>query len=179
MWFTENALPPMLIAGIAALVFFGLWNGDRRNLYFLLGIACAAAMGVFYVVERQIVTEGERIQLDVVELCDEFRMKDARALDHFSNQAPELKQLCKSAMETCQIGDDLRLTDFQTTLTNEGSRADVHFRANATISAMGFSGHHPFRCILAYQKEGGAWKIVEVQRLDPIKGDKIEVMAHR
>jgi hypothetical protein len=71
------------------------------------------------------------------------------------------------------------LTDFRTNLTNENSRATVHFRANATIGAMGFKGHHPFRCVLTYQKEGGFWKIIDVERLDPIKGDKMEVMARR
>jgi hypothetical protein len=179
MWFTENAWPPMLLAGLGAIVCFALWNSDRRSRYLLSGLVCLGLIGFFFALERAIVTDGERVQRQVAVLCDQFRRREPATLDQFSATAPELKALCKTAMETVEIGNDLRLTDFRTSFTNQNSRANVHFRANATISALGFSGHHPFRCILSYQKEGGEWKIVDVQRLDPIKGDKMEVMAHR
>jgi len=179
MWFTENAWPPMLICALGAVVFFGIWNSDRRNLYLIMGLVSLAMIGVVYGVERAIVTDGEKLQIQVTQLCDQFRRREPVALDHFSVSAPELKTLCQGAMEMVEVGDDLRLTDFHTTFTNQNSRANVHFRANATISVMGFSGHHPFRCILGFQKEAGNWKIVDVQRLDPIKGEKIGVMDRR
>jgi hypothetical protein len=179
MWFTENPWPPMLLASLGALIFLGVWNSDRRSLYFVLALVCLGLTGVFYAVERAIVTDGEKLQAQVVQLCDQFRKRDPATLDHFSSTAPDLKSLCKMAMEAVEIGNDLRLTDFQTKFTGQNSRATVHFRANATISAGGFSGHHPFRCILGFQKEAGTWKIVDVQRLDPIKGDKMEVMDKR
>lgn len=179
MWFTENAWPPMLIAGFAALVLLALWNVDRSNRYFFGAIACLCLIGGFYLLERVVVTPGERLQEDVVQMCDQFRRRQPETLNHFSSTATDLKTMCETAMKIVEIGDDLRLTDFQTKLTNNNSRASVHFRANATISAEGFRAYHPFRCNLIYQKEGGAWKIVDVERLDPIKGDKIETMAHR
>jgi hypothetical protein len=179
MWFTENPWPPMLLAGLGALVCFGLWNNDRRKLYFSLACAFLVLTGVIYSVERAIVTDGEKLEQEVAVLCDQFRKRDPATLDHFSATAPELKTLCKTAMETVEIGNDLRLTDFNTTFSNQNSRANVHFRANATISVMGFTGHHPFRCLLGFQKEAGAWKIMDVQRLDPIKGEKIGVMDKR
>ena len=179
MWFTENPWPPMLMTGLCAVVCFWVWNSDRRYLYIVLGLVFLGLSGGIYAVERAIVTDGERLQGDVALLCDEFRRRDSRTLDHFSESAADLKALCKSAMEIVEIRDDLRLTDFRTTFTNENSRASVHFRANATIAAMGFSGHHPFRCNLGFRKEGGVWKITDLERLDPIKGDKIEPMAQR
>ena len=169
----------MLLAGLAALVFLGIWNSERRNLYLVLALVCLALTGGFYALERAIVTDGEKLQQQVVQLCDQFRKRDPATLDHFSPTAPELKSLCKTAMETVEVGNDLRLTDFHTTFTGQNSRANVHFRANATISVMGHSGHHPFRCILGFQKEAGVWKIVDVQRLDPIKGGKMDVMEKR
>ena len=179
MWFTENPWPPMLLAGLASLVCFGLWNSDRRNLYLVSAFVLLGIVGAVYAVERAIVTDGEKLQSEIAQLCDQFRKRDPATLDHFSATATDLKALCKTAMETVEIRDDLRLTDFHTRFTGQNSRASVHFRANATISVMGFSGHHPFRCILDFQKEGGAWKIVDVQRLDPIKGDKIGIMEKR
>ena len=179
MWFTENPWPPMLLAGLGALVCFGLWNSGRRNLYFVLALVFMAMTGGIYAVERVIVTDGEKLQGEVAQLCDQFRHRDPATLDHFSTTAPELRVLCKTAMEMVEIRDDLHLTDFRSTLSGENSRASVHFRANATVSVMSFSGHHTFRCVLGFRKEGGAWKIIDLQRLDPIKGDKIDTMAHR
>ncbi len=169
----------MLLAGLGSLVCFGLWNSSRRNLHLISAVVFLGIVGAVYVVERMIVTEGEKLRAEVVQLCDQFRRRDPATLDHFSANATDLKLLCKTAMETVEIHDDLRLTDFHTKLTGQNSQATVHFRANATISVMGFTGHHPFRCLLDFQKEGGAWKIVDVQRLDPIKGDKINVMEKR
>ena len=179
MWFTENPWPPMLLAVLGSLVCFGLWNSNRRNLYLMSAFVFLGIAGAVYVVERAIVTDSEKLQAEVVQLCNQFRKRDPATLDHFSLNATDLRFLCKTAMETVEIHDDLRLTDFHTRFTGQNSQASVHFRANATISAMGFTGHHPFRCILDFQKEGGAWKIVDVQRLDPIKGDKINVMEKR
>jgi hypothetical protein len=179
MWFTENPWPPMLVCAIAALACFGLWNTDRRNLYFFFAWTFLAMTGGIYAVERVIVTEGERLQGTVVEMCHQFRNRDPQTLTHFSETAPEWKSVCETAMKMVEIRDDLRLTDFATTITHENSRATVHFRANATISAMGATAHHPFRCILSFRKEGGLWKIVDVERLDPINGTKMEVMEHR
>ena len=179
MWFTENAWPPIVIAGFCALISFAVWNRDRRNLYLVLGFLLLGATGAIYAVERAIITDGERLQEDVVMMCDQFRRRDPRTLDHFSESAPEWKEVCRKAMGMVEVRNDLRVTDLQTTFTNEQSSATVHFRANATISAMGMTAHHPFRCVMTYQKEGGQWKIVDVERLDPIKGGKMDVMEHR
>ena len=179
MWFTENPWPPMLFAGLSAVVCFGMWNSDRRNRHLFWALAMLCVTGAIYAVERVIVTDGEKLQDDVILLCDQFRKRDPATLDHFSANALELRALCKSAMAMVEIRDDLRLTDFHTTFASENSRANVHFRANATISVMSFSGHHSFRCLLGFRKEAGTWNIIEIQRLDPFNGDKIETMAHK
>lgn len=179
MWFTENPWPPMLIAGLAALICVALWNTDRNARYLVGAIICLLLTGGLYGVERAVVTEGEQLQGDVSQMCDQFRKQQPETLDHFSDSAAEYRTLCETAMKMVKIGDDLRLTDFHTTFTNNRSRANVHFRANATITVMGMTSPHPFRGIMIYQREGGRWKVVEVQRLDVIKGDKIEIMAPR
>src|SRR4051812_22021397 len=117
VWFTENPWPPMLVAGLAALVCFGLWNTERRNLYFFMMLAFLGMTGGIYAVERAIVTEGERLQYSVVEMCDHFRRKDPETLDYFSDSAPEWKSVCRTAMNMVDVKDDLRLTAFETTIT--------------------------------------------------------------
>lgn len=179
MWFTENAWPPMLIAGLAALVCLALWNSNRRGLHLLAALGCLLLCAGFYFLERAIVTEGERLQKIVVALCDDFRHKRPATLNYFSNTAPVLKVQVLAAMALVDVDQDLRLTDFQTNLTNQNSRGTVHFRANATLSVTGHGnvGHHPARIVLTFQRERGEWKIIEVERLHPLTGERIEMLA--
>jgi hypothetical protein len=83
--------------------------------------------------------------------------------------------LVETGMAMVTIQSDMRLSDFQTKLTNENSRGTVHFRANATIAVQGFGdvGYQPFRVILTFQRENGEWKIIDVERLNPLNGKKM------
>ncbi len=180
MWFTENAWPPMLIAGLAALVCLALWNSNRRGIHLVAALVCLLLCAGFYFLERAIVTEGERLQQVVVSLCNDFRNKRvAETVNHFSNAAPGLKVQVLAAMAMVTIHDDLRLTDFSTNLTNQNSRGTVHFRANATLSEVGQGnvGHYPSRFVLTFQREQGEWKIIEVERLHPLTGEKMDTLA--
>lgn len=180
MWFTENAWPPMLIAGLAALVCLALWNSNRRGLHLAAALVCLLLCAGFYFLERAIVTEGERLQQIVVSLCNDFRGKKvAETTSHFSNAAFKEKALVLAAMAMAEVHDDLRLTDFQSNLMNQNSRGTVHFRANATISVVGQGnvGHYPARFVLTFQREQGEWKIIEVERLHPLTGEKMQMLA--
>lgn len=181
MWFTENAWPPMLIAGLAALVCLALWNSNRRGLHLAAALVCLLLCAGFYFLERAIVTEGERLQQIVVSLCNDFREKDPATGGYFSKAAPEYKALVLLAMSMVEVHEDLRLTDFQTTLTNQNSRGTVHFRANATLSLAGHGnvGHQPARIMLTFQREQGEWKIIEVERLHPLTGEKMQMLAQQ
>ncbi|MBC8116786.1 MAG: hypothetical protein H7062_20515 [Candidatus Saccharimonas sp.] len=180
MWFTENAWPPMLIAGLAALVCLALWNSNRRRLHLVAAFVCLLLCAGFYFLERAIVTEGERLQQIVVSLCDDFRNKRvAETVNYFSDAAPELKVFVQGAMVMVTVHDDLRLTDFSTNLTNQNSRGTVHFRANATLTHIiqGNVGHFPARFVLTFRREKGEWKIIEVERLNPLTGERMQLLA--
>ncbi|MEK6262886.1 MAG: hypothetical protein AABP62_30170 [Planctomycetota bacterium] len=180
MWFTENAWPPMLIAGLAALVCLALWNSNRRRRHLVAAFVCLLLCPGFYFLERAIVTEGERLQQVVVSLCDDFRNKRvAETVNYFSDAAPELKVQALSGMALITIDDDLRLTDFSTNLTNQNSRGTVHFRANATLSYIGQGnlGRAPARFVLTFRREKGEWKIIEVERLNPLTGERMQLLA--
>ena len=181
MWFTENAWPPMLIAGLAALVCLALWNSNRRGLHLVAALVCLLLCAGFYFLERAIVTEGERLQQLVVSLCDDFRNKRPATVNYFSDAAPENKMLVLGAMAIVTIHDDLRLTDFSTNLTNQNSRGTVYFRANATLSVVGAGdvGHQPARFALTFRREQGEWKIIEIERLHPLTGEKMPMLARQ
>jgi hypothetical protein len=42
---------------------------------------------------------------------------------------------------------------------------------------MGDVGHRASRWDLTWQKQGGDWRIIEIQRLDPISGERMNIDA--
>lgn len=178
MWFTEDPWPPMLLCGIGMLIGVGLWANSKRVLHLSVAVFSLLCAGVIFAIEQAIITPAEEVELQVLRLCDEFRRKDPKTLDHFSPTAPELRALAENGMVMVTVGDDLSVTDFQTKVTNQGSRAECHFRANATISvnSFGSAGRQPARIILTWAKEGADWKIIGVKRLNPINGQEMGVL---
>ena len=165
----------MILFGVLSILFLVLWNGNRRGRNLLLAVLFAALCGGTYFLERSIVTDGERLQLLVVQLCQDFREKKP-VLNYVSNAHPEIKGMFVAAQGTINVHSDLRLSDFQSRLKdqNEGT---VHFRANATVDFMGNNvGYQPARLILTFQRENGEWKITHIQRLNPINGREMTLL---
>lgn len=167
----------MIISGVLALIFLVLWNGNRRGQHLILAGIFALLCGGIYLLERAIVTEGERLQQIVVQLCEDFRDKRPGVVNYVSDAHPGLKTMFIGALAMVNIHPDLRLSDFQSTLTDGNNEGTVHFRANATIDYMGQNaGYQPARLILTFRREKGEWKITRVQRLNPINGREMGVM---
>jgi hypothetical protein len=179
MWFTEDPWMPMLIFGLMGLFAMAKWGASGRGRALILALVLFVAAGGVFVVEGMIVTPGEQVELNTVQLCQAVQRKDAGALDHFSNTAPALKLMCQAGMELIEISPDMRVTDLQTTLTNQESRAVCHFRVNAGLKVQGFGdvGRQPSRFKLTWAKEGAEWKIIDVVRLHPLKDEELELLA--
>ena len=72
MWFTETAIPPMVICSAIAAILFILWY-QRRLGKFLIGSLLMVLVTVgFYVLEQSIVTPRERVEADLYQLIDAF-----------------------------------------------------------------------------------------------------------
>jgi hypothetical protein len=77
-------------------------------------------------------------------------------------------------MVDVQVQDDLRITALEVTLEPGGKQARSHFRANGTVTWTKTLTHTgPTRWNLTWQKAGETWKVIQVERLDPIKGEVI------
>jgi ketosteroid isomerase-like protein len=179
-WFTENPWPPIFILGLVVCVLVAVWSSQKRGIW-LVGVlaAVALAVGIFFI-ERSIVTERERIEQKVLELTDAFQKRDHdRTLSFISAQEPELRQMAESALETFTLENDLDVKDFDVRLFGEGTGAVSRFRANGTGSGFGYSGHFASRWDVTWQKEGGDWKIIAVQRLNPYKEEKMQTFEKR
>lgn len=180
MWFTENPWPPIFILAILACVLGAAWLSQRRGIW-LIGAALAlGGCGAIFFVERGIVTEGERVETNVLQLVSAFQKKDRPAtLAFFSKQAPKWRDVAERALDTVKVEDDLDVKDMSVRLFSEGSQAVAHFRANGTVEYKGMRAHQPSRWELHWQKEGTDWKIIDVVRLSPFKDGQLQIFEAR
>lgn len=178
MWFTEDALTPCALFGAAGLVTFlsGLSSSNRMRV--VLGVLLMAVAGRAFAVDHLVITDREQIEARVQALCDDFRHKRAGTVDYFSPTSPLLKAAVIAAMALVTVEDQPRLTDFDIEITNNGTRATSHFRANATVSVKEFGnvGHQPSRFVLTWSREQNEWRIIKVRRLHPYRDDEMELL---
>ena len=180
-WFTENPWPLVIPSGIACIISLALWSFDRQKKWLMSGtVALLFALGV-YLCAASTVTESEKVMAEVRGVVEAFTKKEReRTLNYFSPQAPDLRQMCDSAMVLVEIPNGLDVKDMSVKMTNENSRAVVRFRANGTAGVRGMGSQHvATRWELTWQKTAGEWKIVGVQRLHPYKDEKLDAMEPR
>ncbi len=179
MWFTEAAVPPMLLFGVLGVLLLAAWYPQRRGL-FLVGAGCAfAAAAATFFIERWVVTDSEQVELRVFELADACQRGDApAALEFVSAQAPALKTELAAGLALVKLEPDLDVKDLSVRLTAANSRATAQFRANGTgeLRGVGAVRHFATRWELTWQKEGADWKIIRVQRLHPFRDEPLDVL---
>ena len=178
MWFTETPWPPIIALAALATGFAGAFISTQRTKFIVPILLLAALAVVVYVVEQQVVTERERVEQSIYDVTAAFQRQDVPAtLGHFSEQALLLRGMAMGALATIRAQEDLRITDVSIEMTNADSRARAHFRANGTFDVTGYGpvGHQPTRWNVDWQKEGGQWRIIDVERLDPITGESMNI----
>lgn len=177
MWFTENPWPPVIILALIACGMVAAWSSQKRAAWLAGAVVLLIGCVGIFVLEEAIVTEGERVEANVRDLAWSFQKKDRdKVLGFFSPQAADLRGVIKEALDSVDVKDDLDIKDMEVRVYGGGAQALSHFRANATVSWKGLNvGHQPSRWELTWQKEGDDWKILDVQRLNPIKNEKMRV----
>jgi hypothetical protein len=175
MWFTEDPWPPLLILALLAIVFGIAWNATRRGLYFLITAGLVALGLLVFLAEEVIQTESERVEAQVHALAEAVEKGDAeRVLAFISKEAPGLRELIGSRIQDVDVDEGLRITDLQVTRDGPGGKAKSHFRANGSGTWRKTLSHtFTTRWNLTWQKEGETWRVIQVEQLDPIKGDVI------
>lgn len=179
MWLTENPWPPVVLLAVAAVGCLWMFQ-DRRQSWWMVGaIACIALAGGVLVFERSIVTPREQIEQHILEMARAVEDRnEQQVLDFISMRAQELRNQVRLGLLTVQKVENLRVTDTSVTMLAAGSRARLHFRANGSFTVRGFGdvGHQPTRWHLTWQQEGGLWKVIDIQRLNPITGEPMGLL---
>ena len=180
-WFTENPWPPIFILAIAAVACVAMWASQKRGFWLVAGLLAVVAAVTVFLFERSVVTEAERVEQSVHALAAAFQRKDHdTTLSFFSLQAPELRTQAEQALSWVDMPNGIDIKDTQVRTSNENTRAISHFRANGEVSFRGLgTSHAASRWEVTWQKEGAQWKIIEVQRLNPYKDEKMDFFDQR
>ena len=180
-WFTETPWPPIFILAIAAVACVAAWASQKRGFWLVAGLLAVVAAIAVFLFERSVVTEAERVEQSVHALAAAFQRKDRDAtLSFFSLQAPELRRQVEQALALVDMPNGIDIKDMHVRTSNENTRAVSHFRANGVVSIPGYGTRHAAsRWEATWQKEGAQWKIIEVQRLDPYKDEKMDFLEQR
>jgi hypothetical protein len=134
----------------------------------LLGAAAIAA-------DAYIETDRERIERDVVGVVRAFESGSVDvALSFVSQRALCERALVSFGIDHVRVEQPLSIKDIQVELQNEDSIAVSTFRANGTVAINGRSvGHQPSQWRLTWRKEGGDWRIIRIQELDPLRSEPL------
>ena len=180
-WFTETPWPPIIILAIVAVVCLAAWASQKRGSWLVAGLLAVVAAVAVFLIERSVVTEAERVEQSVNALADAFQRKDREGtLSFFSLQAPELRAQVAQALDWVDMPNGIDIKDTRVRTSNENTRAVSHFRANGVVSFRGLgSSHAASRWEVTWQKEAAQWKIIDVQRLNPYKDEKMDFFEQR
>lgn len=180
MWFTEVAWPPMVILSMLMVVCGWRWSQRRRTSLLIATILCGAGIVGSYLIDELIVTDREQVTRLVHALAEDVRRLDVDStLRYISSREENLKHQVELGFNLISGIDYLTITDESVDIFGQGGRARSHFRANGRIHVRGHgdAGHQPTRWELTWQKEAGAWKIVDIRRLNPITGETIATLS--
>ena len=169
-----DVLFPLAVALGLLAVGLAVWSVvSGRGKLLAIAAACLLLGAAAFAADRFIVTTAERVEALTVEVANAVVAGDVEAaLGYFSPTASAERATVRFGLGLITIDPDLRLSDWETTLSGGETRAVVHVRANGTVRnpRMGFERHVATRWRLTWRVEAGEWKIVQARRLDPITG---------
>ncbi len=182
MWFTEDAWSPIVVCVlIAALCLAAAFMAQRAKLLWAVAVMLVAAVAIFFV-ERAIVTDTEQVEGQLTELVDTFvresketpKNKQPQCVRFFAERNDRDKARIAAAVALVRV-NDVRVTDVQIKVTNQGTRALTQFRANGTVAIGSEGGHFPTRWELSWQKEAGEWRVTTTRMLNTVNGTEVAI----
>ena len=184
-----SALAPLLptltvVLGLAAtgMAAWAVRSGKTKPLAVAGGLAALAVLcGVGWATAE---TEADRVKQRLRGLRDAVVADDPdRVVAHFTPDATPGELAIRGGMALFGAEDDLELSDWDVTLSDDDTRAVVRVRAYGTFTykAAGSQRFPTFwELTLTRTGEGpDAWRIEKVQRLDPIRGEPIGLLSAR
>ncbi len=177
-WLLENSMTVVVLGGVTALVFGGIWlqTGRKIELYVMLAIL-AVCVGVF-VVSKIATSERQQVKATLYEIASDVERNDVDAvLAHLHSSMKEVRQRAATEMPQfkfaeVKIKNNLEIEVFE----NESPpRAETTFNVTALVSdrtGMVNGRRIPRFMRVTFVKEGDYWRISDYSHEDPREGFK-------
>ena len=179
VWFTQNPWPVVLICFVLGSLFAGIGLQKNTIRNWGIGLAFFLSAGLVYYVESIIITPAEEVEIAVYECVQDCIDNDIEnVLDKISANNLILQGVVRAGLKLADVNEDMHVTDLQVTMLANDSRARSHFRANGSfhVNSLNHQGHAATRWNITWQKEAGKWKIINVERLNPITGKTMQIL---
>lgn len=168
-YLTDNPWPLVILLAAVAVAGFVMGQGLLRKL----GLACAVAAGIVYVVSEVIVTPREEVAAAADSILAGFQKNDVDGIAlHISSQSPELRGTAEKGLSLVEILQDFHIRSIQ--LKSESfDEIVVRIRANGSIRDRqhGVTQHVPEFWETTWIQESDAWKLAVATRLHPLSGE--------
>ncbi len=179
MWLEAYLFPLALVLAAAALVSAGWAVVSGRAKFLAVAGVCILAAAAALTADWAIVTEAEKVEALIDDLAAAAVAGDAdQALSHFSPATDIPVGSIRLGLAMTSFSPDMRLSDRGTTVTANGTQAVSDLRVNGTaqVKLSGIGGRYATRWQIVWRKEAGEWKIIELRRFDPLRGEEIGLL---
>jgi len=187
MWFTETPWPPIFICLAGIILLAAAWYRQRRGWQLLAILGLAAACVAIFAFERWYVTEEESpleiVEASIPKLAEAVEEDDVETVLEFIAEDNERDRAAvKNGMASFRVRETIRITDVQVRYNDDRTAILSHFRANGDVEMKHNAAmHHRFstRWRLTWEQRGENWRIVRIERLDPVTDKTMEINERR
>lgn len=179
-WFVDNAHILYVLLGIIGIAFLAAWWLHRRNKLLLGAVIAAGLILLLWLVTRMVVTDRQQLETSVHAMADAALHGKADVLvklfaDDFEFQGRKRKDLADGIVRGAKAYkvSDVVISGFDVEDLQERS-AKVFFRA--TIHHGVDDRPYLVACRASYIKDGGQWRLRNVEFFNPVAAnDRIQV----
>lgn len=174
-WITENPWPLiMILSGVAVVL---LILGESRTRSFAVALALMA-VGLYFL-EAWIVTPAEHVEGRLESLLNQFKTENLSAIgEHIDDGSPKLRETAEQGLKLVMLDKSFHLQDLKVTVADDRQSADAELRANGTMTVR--QANTPYHASTRWKTRwilrGDAWKLSEVERLNPVTGAEIGIL---
>ena len=170
-YITDNPWPLIILLSGAAIVCFMAIPGKGRSF----GLGCLLAAVGIYIIEDQIVSPSERVEMEIHSMLDAFKANDIDAIDmQISDQSPELVNVASQGLDLIEFGEAFHVKSVEVEFPDD-SHAVAKVRANGWITSRNSNMTQRVAEYweTSWQHEAGVWQMTDATRLNPITGERI------
>ncbi len=171
-YITDNSLPILLI--LAAVAVVALITGMPKGKS-VAAVCVLAGLGLF-VLEQNLVSPSEQVEIQIEEMLGNFRARDIDAIaGQISKNSPALIDEARRGLDLVDVTDRFTVKSVEVEFDTAGTKATAFVRANGVLTLRtqgGGSRNVPTYWRTIWVQNADTWKLSEVVELNPVNGQE-------